>query len=289
MPPFDGIGANEFVVTTAHGACDFISTVDTPAIWELNVWYHTLNCGMTTRISGETDFPCIYGERVGLGRVYVKLDEGQTLNYDQWVAGLKEGRSYCGDGLSHVLDFAVDGFAIGQRASDDAEPSRLDLDEAKEVTVSFRAAALLEEEPNEETERIRAMRLDQKPYWHIERCRIGSTRKVPVEVIVNGEVQSTHQLTADGELRDFQIPVSISKSSWIAIRILPSVHTNPIFVHVGGKPIRANARSAQWCIDAVKTCWDSKVGMIRDEERKDAKQAYDEAEAIYQTILEESH
>ena len=40
--------------------------------WEMNIWYHTLNCGFTTRISGETDFPCIYGERVGLGRAYVK-------------------------------------------------------------------------------------------------------------------------------------------------------------------------------------------------------------------------
>ncbi len=168
-------------------------------------------------------------------------------------------------------------------------PSRYDIEEPKEVTVSFRAAALLEQEPNEETERIRSMRLDQKPYWHIERSRIGDTRTVPVEVIVNGEVQSTHTLVADGELRDFRVPVSVTKSSWIAIRILPSVHTNPIFVHVGGEPIRANARSAQWCIDAVKTCWNSKVGQIRAEERQAAKQAYDEAEAIYRQVLTESH
>ena len=47
---------------------DFISTIDTPYAWELNAWYHTLNAGYRTRISGETDFPCIYGERVGLGR-----------------------------------------------------------------------------------------------------------------------------------------------------------------------------------------------------------------------------
>jgi phage-related minor tail protein len=68
----------------------------------------------------------------------------------------------------------------------------------------------------------------------------------------------------------------------------PSVHTNPIFLHVGGAPIRANARSAQWCIDAVKTCWDSKLGMIREEEREAAKKAYDEAESIYRQILAES-
>ena len=68
MPAFDGIGANEYIVDVTHDACDFISAVDTPFVWELNIWYHTLNCGFTTRISGETDFPCIYGERVGLGR-----------------------------------------------------------------------------------------------------------------------------------------------------------------------------------------------------------------------------
>ena len=26
-------------------SCDFISAVDTPIVWELNIWYHTLNCG----------------------------------------------------------------------------------------------------------------------------------------------------------------------------------------------------------------------------------------------------
>ena len=47
MPPFDGIGANEFIVDVTHDACDFISSVDTPFVWEINIWYHTLNCGYT--------------------------------------------------------------------------------------------------------------------------------------------------------------------------------------------------------------------------------------------------
>src|SRR5262249_19352207 len=54
MPKFDGIGANEYVVDVTHDAVDFISTVDTPSVWELNIWYHTLNCGFRTRVSGET-------------------------------------------------------------------------------------------------------------------------------------------------------------------------------------------------------------------------------------------
>jgi hypothetical protein len=95
-------------------------------------------------------------------------------------------------------------------------------------------------------------------------------------------------LVADGQLRDFQVSVAIAKSSWVAVRILPSVHTNPIFVHVDGKPIRASAKSAQWCIDAVDTCWKSKEPMIRAEEKQAAKEAYEAATAIYRQVLAES-
>ncbi len=288
MPRFDGIGANEFVVASPLGACDFISTVDTPAIWELNVWYHTLNCGMTSRISGETDFPCIYGERVGLGRVYVQFDEQTELNYADWVAGLKDGRSYCGDGMSHIINMKVNQLPLGGRANPQSLPSRLDLEKASLVTLTFDAAALLQEQQSDQTRRIRSLRLDEKPYWHIERCRMDESRNVPVEVVVNGQVHSQHVLVADGKMQNFEVPIQIDQSSWIAVRILPSVHTNPIFVHVDDRPIHADAKSAQWCVDAVKTCWDSKRPMIRPEQQQAAKQAYDQAEAVYRAVLESS-
>lgn len=286
MPRFDGIGANEYVVTTAHGACDFISAVDTPAIWELNIWYHTLNCGMTTRISGETDFPCIYGDRVGLGRIYVKLKDGEELTYENWVEGLRDGRSYCGDGLSHILDFKVNDRSVGERT--DAGISRLDLASPGEVTVSFEASALLEPEPTALTESIRNRRMDDKPYWHLERCRIETTRKVPVEVIVNGEVVATRELVADGHVEPFRIPVQVTQSSWIAVRILPSVHTNPVFAHVANAPIRASRKSAEWCLEAVDVCWKAKENNIRPAEREAAKKAYDEATAVYRKVLSEA-
>ena len=113
VPPFDGIGANEYIVDVVHDAVDFISSVDTPAPWELNIWYHTLNCGYRAKLSGETDFPCIYGERVGLGRVYVKLADGQ-LDFDRWCDGIKAGRSYVSDGHSHLIDFQVNDLAVGE-------------------------------------------------------------------------------------------------------------------------------------------------------------------------------
>lgn len=288
VPPYDGIGANEFIVAAPLGVCDFISAVDTPPIWELNIWYHTLNCGLRSRISGETDFPCIYGDKVGLGRVYVKLDEGQPLDFDSWVMGLKNGRSYCGDGMSHLIDFTIDNVAVGEPGTN-GEISQLDLDGPRTVTVSVDAAAMLAETITPETERIRSSRLDSKPYWHIERCRIGETRTVPVEVVVNGQPVKRRAILADGSLKKLEFNVDIDQSSWVALRILPSAHTNPIFIEVNGEPIRASKRSAQWCIDSVDTCWDSKEGQIRDSERIPAKQAYDKARAYYQEALAESN
>jgi hypothetical protein len=294
MPKFDGIGANEFVVTAANDVCDFISAVDTPAIWELNVWYHTLNAGLRSRISGETDFPCIYGDKVGLGRIYVKIPEGQELTYDNWVNGVRDGRSYCGDGLSHIFDFAVNGLEVGATDFGDGtsgalpKASTLSLAKPGKVQVTFDVAALLAEKPTPETEAIRKRRLDEKPYWHLERCRIGETRKVPVEVIVNGEVAARKEIEADGSLQHESFDVDVKQSSWIAVRILPSVHTNPVFVEVGGKPIRANKKSAQWCREAVDVCWKAKEGRIREAEKAAAKAAYAQAAAYYDKVIAET-
>jgi len=284
MPKFDNIGANEFIVTGANGVCDFISAVDTPAIWELNIWYHTLNAGLRTRISGETDFPCIYGDKVGLGRIYVKIPTGRELAYDAWIQGVKDGRSYCGDGLSHIFDFAVNGLEAGT-SENDGPVSQTSLAQPGTAKVTFEVGALLAGLPTEATEAIRAKRLDEKPYWHLERCRIGETRTVPVEIIVNGEVAAKKEILADGSLQPQKFEIELKESSWIAVRILPSVHTNPVFVEIAGQPIRANRQSIQWCRDAVDVCWKSKESRIRDTEKAAAKAAYDQAAAYYDSAL----
>jgi hypothetical protein len=284
MPPFDGIGANEFIVTAANGVCDFISAVDTPAIWELNIWYHTLNCGVRTRISGETDFPCIYGDKVGLGRIYVKLPKDEPIDYDAWVQGVKDGRSYCGDGLSHIFDFRVNGLGVGETLGNSAA-SVLPLPQAAPVTVEFDVAARLEPQPTPETESIRKRRLDEKPYWHLERCRIGDSRRVKVEVIVNGQPAAHREIIADGSIQPQKFEIPLTQSSWIAVRILPSVHTNPVFVEIAGEPIRASRNSAAWCRKAVDVCWSQKVRGIREAERAAARAAYDRAAAYYDAVL----
>jgi hypothetical protein len=292
MPPFNSIGANEYIMDVTHDAVDFISAADTPFVFELNIWYHTLNCGYRTRISGETDFPCIYGDKVGLGRIYVKLDPArarQQLDFDSWVDGLRDGRSYVCDGLSHLIDFTANGFGVGE-PGDKSRASFLAAKTGEKLTIKVKAAAYLNEQPESYNGRpIKEIRLDQKPYWHLERSRIDGTRKVPVELVVNGHAVETKEIAADGKVNDLTFEFTPKTSSWVAIRVFPSSHTNPIFVEVDGKPIRASKRSAQWCIDAVETCWTQKVKQTRETEKAAARAAYDVAKQTYEKVLAEAH
>ena len=276
MPPFDGIGANEYIVGVTQDLVDFISTVDTPYAWELNIWYHTLNTGYRTRISGETDFPCIYGERVGLGRSYVRQTD--KLDYADWTQGIRQGRNYVSDGKSHLIDFKVNNVAMGSGASE------VRLAKAGPVHVAAQVAALLEDIPDEN---VRNQPYDHKPYWDLERSRIGDSRKVPLELVVNGEAVARQEIVADGVLRPVAFDYNLNRSGWIALRILPSSHTNPIFALVGDKPIRSKA-SAAWCLRAVDQCWRQKESRIRLEERGEAARAYELAREAYRQRIKES-
>ena len=288
IPPFDGIGACEFIVDVTHEvegpgktlvpAVDFLSMVDTPSVWELNIWYHVLNCGYRARISGETDFPCIYGERVGLGRSYVKIDG--KLDYDRWCEGISLGSAYVSDGRSHLMDFQVEDVPMGRKNSE------LRLPAPRKVKVSAKVAARL----NEKSDPTLMNRpLDQKPYWHVERARLApDSREVKVELIRNGQPVAAKTIPADGSLLDLAFETEIDQSSWLALRIFPSSHTNPVFVLVDDKPVRTSRRSAEWCLKSVDQCWSQKKKFIAPAEMQDALNAYEHARQAYRKILAQS-
>jgi len=275
LPPFDGIGANEYIVDVTYlNTVDFISAVDTPSVSELNIWYHTLNAGFRTRIGGETDFPCIYDARVGIGRTYAKVDG--KLTYAAWLKEMRNGRSYVSDGKTHLMDFKANGQEAG---------SEIQLAAGANVHIDVNVAALLNPLPDES---IRKLSLMEQPYWDVERARVQNTRDVPVELVVNGLPAAKKLVMADGEVHPLTFDVTLDKSSWLAVRILPAAHTNPIFVIVDGKPIRASRRSAEWCLAAVNQCWTQKVVAIAASERETAHQAYDHAREVYQRLIVES-
>lgn len=243
IPAFDGIGANEFIMQVTHEvdgpdgkkqpALDFIATMNTPRETEWNIWYHVLNCGLRVVASGETDFPCMTGERLGIGRVYVKLDG--VLDYDQWVEALRHGESYVSDGTSHLMDF---------EKHDDS-------------TFSLTAASYQTGGPD-----------------------------VDVEFICNGYPVAVQKIKANGKQHKLHFPIpKPERSCWVAARIFPSAHTNPIWVEVDNAPVRVRA-SAQWCLAALQQCWLEKQKTYAPAEQPQARMDYEHARETYQKILD---
>jgi hypothetical protein len=243
-----------------------------------------------------------------LGRAYVKLPKDQPLDYDQWAYGIRDGRSYCSDGLSHLFDFSVNGLGVGE-PGDQGRASFLAAKAGEALKVRVKAAALLGEQPLQvprnqrrsdrratpaekaaETafEEIRSRPLSEQPYWHVERARVGDSRQVPVELVVNGQPVVTKLIEADGRVTELEFDYTPDRSSWVAVRIFPAAHTNPVFVEVDGQPIRASKSSAQWCLKAVDQCWSQKIKGIRPAEQAEAKAAYDVARQAYARILAEA-
>ena len=287
MPAFDGIGANEYVVDVTHDVVDFISAGDTQHLAELNIWYHTLNVGFRTRISGETDFPCLTDDRVGEGRTYAKVDG--PLTYRGFIDSIRAGRSYVSDGRSHLMNFSVNGTEVGTARSE------VQLPREGTVRIALKVSARLPETSDEELRSsppgeylIRSLGPYEKPYWDLRRARIGQRREVPVEIVVNGRARARRAVVADGTVQDVEVEVPVDRSSWIAARILPSSHTNPVFVIVGGKPVRASARSARWCRDAVGQCWSQKRAQTTATEMEAAQAGYEHARRVYERLLAES-
>lgn len=283
MPPFNSMGANEFIADVTHeGLVDFISGCDLWPFAELNIWYHTLNCGYRTAFAGETDFPCITDACVGGGRSYASLSSPPKGDngYKDWIDALVYGSSYIGDGRSHIFHFKVNNQTRNANALEILTPSS--------VEISAEICALLAPEPDATSRAIQEASPYDKPYWHIERARLGQSRRVPVELIVNGVATKRAEIVADGQVHSVRFKAEIHRSSWVALRVYPSAHTNPVFITLGGRPVRSSRESAMWCRKAVDVCWEQKRKRIRPEEMSAAAAHYEEARTAYDRIVREA-
>ncbi|HEV8062966.1 MAG TPA: CehA/McbA family metallohydrolase [Gemmataceae bacterium] len=264
IPEMNGIGAQEICVTTAQGLCDFISAMDTNRIPEWNCWYHLMNCGFPLKVSGETDFPCISGGRVGQGRVYVQLGKVDRIDFSTWCQGIAKGQSYVSDGYAHALEFTVDGKAPG------TEPVQLAT--SGKVKVQAKVAF--------------ASTMPLGTSIGSGRAPLNKTRTV--SLIQNGVEVAKQEVPADDQAHDIAFEVPVESSSWLALRQFPQMHTNPVNVLVSGKPIRASRRSAQWCIGVIEQLWKVRGPGIAEDERKEAEATFQKALATYRKIEAES-
>ena len=178
------------------------------------------------------------------------------------------------------MDFRANDVYMGRNNSE------LQLTKSGKIKVTAKVAARLDKKSDPS---LMNRPLDHQPYWHIERARISEdSGKVKMELIRNGYPVAHQNIEADGSLNDLTFEVEATQSSWYALRIFPSSHTNPIFVTVGKKPIRASSRSAEWCLKSVDQCWSQKKSLIAKNEMKDALAAYEHARKAYRRILAES-
>lgn len=262
IPNMDGIGAQEICVTSALGVCDFISAMDTDRIAEWNCWYQILNCGLPLKVSGETDFPCITGSRVGQGRVYVHLGQVEMIDYSAFCKAIAAGRSYVSDGYAHCFGFQVGAGKLGDT---------INIPSGSKLPIQAKVA------------------FDQ----HMALGTSVGGRQTPsetrlVELIVNGQAVARKTVPADQKLHDIKFEYTPTRSSWIALRSYPQMHTNPVFVTVDAKPIRASRNSAKWCIGVIEQLWHVRENNIKPDERAEARKTFLEAIEIYKKIVAES-
>ena len=98
---------------------------------------------------------------------------------------------------------------------------------------------------------------------------------------MNGNVVGQQTVPADGKIHSLQFDVPVEKSSWIALRQFPQLHTNPVNVIVADQPIRASRESALWCAETIKLLWKNRHLKIAESERKTAGQTYQRAIQTY--------
>ncbi|MGD9723146.1 MAG: PVC-type heme-binding CxxCH protein [Pirellulales bacterium] len=178
-------------------------------------WYHVLNAGFRFPGYAASDYPAC--RMLGDCRTYVHLNGRPTV--EQWLHGAAAGRSFMTTGPLVLLD--VDGRLPGDT---------LTTRDGRPRTVRARVRVLTEVAPVSD-----------------------------VQLIVNGRVVET--LKADARPRTAQrlemvVPLVLKESSWIAARAFSKspfgsadaeAHTNPVYVHLGGKP-PYQAEDVDWLI-----------------------------------------
>ncbi len=203
----------------------------------------------------------------------------RKVDFHQWCSALAKGRSYVSDGYAHALEFTVNG----------ASPGFKDVQLSKPGTVKVRAkVAFAPETPKAvahgtldaaegrrfqgDTVLLHAPRTNEK-------IRGGERL---VEVVKNGRSVASAVVPADGAVHELSFEVEVERSSWVALRQFPQLHTNPVNVLVGKEPVRASRESALWCAESVELLWENRSQHIAEGERVAARAAYDRAIASFQ-------
>jgi hypothetical protein len=264
-PPPDPAGTDPIryalPVDVALGKADYIEVVGfSDHRTTAEVWYRLLNAGFRLPTGSGTDamanFASLRGP-VGMNRVFVRA--GAKLDYRAWLSALKAGRTFATNGP--LLSFTLDGHDIGD-----------------EIALADDGRQLL-------------AKVSLRSIVSVQR----------LEIVSNGAVIATIPLQAGGTRADATVPLSVAHSAWFTLRawssgavepildIYPFATTSPIYVTVGGRPIR-NAEDARYFaawIARVEAAAEAHPGWNDEKEKADVLARLAAAKAVFQQRAEE--
>jgi hypothetical protein len=265
-PPMPDPGAadpltNGLPIDVALGKVDYLEVVGfSDHRITAEVWYRLLNCGFRIPAGGGTDAMANYVSLrgpVGMNRVFVR--SGEKLDYRGWLSALKAGRTFASNGP--VLSFSLEGKEPGEEIS-------LEKGRALRAKVSLRSIVPVEK----------------------------------LEIVSNGAVVATIPTRDRGTRADAEVPVKVAGSGWFTLRawsptaaepvldIYPFGTTSPIYVTVGGKPVRT-AEDARYFIrwlERVEAAARVHAGWNDEREKSEVLGRLAEAKAIFSTREKEA-
>jgi hypothetical protein len=160
-----------------------------------------------------------------------------------------------------------------------------------EFTVNGKAPGygdVAHEEAGKVTARAKVAFAAEMPLGTSKGGRVPVAKTRLVELVVNGVAVDSKEVPADDQPHELSFEANIDRSSWVALRHFPQMHTNPVNVIVAGKPIRASRKSALWCAGTIEQLWRARNQKIAENERDEAHQTFLRAIDRYRKIAAEA-
>jgi TolB protein len=223
------------------------------------VWYKLLNCGFRLPAAAGTDFMGNYASLrgpVGLNRVYAEVKPG-PLKIEPWLASIKAGRTFATNGP--LLHFSLGGQGVGG-----------DIRLEKKQEVRFSA--------------------EMKSIVPVDHLQIVCNGKVAREVALDSSRTSARvegSIVAEASrwcvLRAFS-----DKAEYPILDLYPYATTSPVYVSVGGAPVRSKTDAAYFVawIDRLISETRSNASWNIEAEKESVLEMLGEARAKYVKMAE---
>jgi hypothetical protein len=217
-------------------------------------WYRFLNCGFRLPALGGTD-KMSNSQIVGSVRSYVKVNDGFT--YDNWIAGIRAGRTFTTTGP--MLYLTVNGKGLGETIS---------ARKGEKVTVRADVHSLIPVDRIEIVQDGNIVAVEENP-------RRLHDLTLPAAVVV-----TESSWLAARSYSSKKLPYQ----SIAYVKGIPLMaHTSPIYVEVNGKPSRSPrdaAYFAEWCDRAIEWA-KTKANYQTEAQRVEVVSIFEQAKSVY--------